>query len=73
METDTRTPAAGTPSRGENEAPAPLPPYDAEGVDRSLIRELLGMSPAERLDRSDALAQDVEALRAALRGAGDGS
>lgn len=41
--------------------------YDEDGVDRTLIREWLAKSPAERLDLSDACAQEIETLRARLR------
>lgn len=46
--------------------------YDDEGVDRSLVRELLAMTPAERARRHDEILADVERLaeagRAARRG-----
>ena len=39
------------------------PTHDADGVDRSLIRESLARTPAERLDLADAYAVEIEALR----------
>lgn len=41
--------------------------YDEAGVDRTLIRECLDLSPAARLAAADAAAQEVEALRARMR------
>ncbi len=46
--------------------------YDDAGVDRSLVRELLAMTHAERAQRHDEILADVERLaeagRAARRG-----
>jgi len=41
--------------------------YDDEGVDRTLIRECLGRSPAERLEAADDAAREIEALRLRIR------
>ncbi len=41
--------------------------YDSDGVDRSLIRESLSRTPAERLDVADSYAQEIEMLRMLLR------
>ena len=38
--------------------------YDADGVDLTLIRLFLGLTPAERLDQASASAGAVEELRA---------
>lgn len=45
--------------------------FDDEGVDRSLVRESLRRSPAERLDLADGYAQEIEALRGRVRGRRD--
>lgn len=65
-------------SRGVTELRLPLdesavPPdtFDENGFDRSLVRESLRMSPAERLDLADGYAQEIEALRASVRGRRD--
>lgn len=42
------------------------PDVSAEGVDLTLVREWLGMSPAERLALADAAAQEIEGLRARI-------
>lgn len=67
---------AGSEAEGSApESPLPsdegaVPPgaFDEEGVDRSLVRESLRRSPAERLDLADGYAQEIEALRASVRG-----
>ncbi|MEO6324043.1 MAG: hypothetical protein ABIQ65_05395 [Thermoanaerobaculia bacterium] len=41
--------------------------YDSDGVDRSLVRESLSRTPAERLDIADSYAQEIEMLRLLLR------
>lgn len=46
--------------------------YDANGVDRTLVRQTLAMTPAERVRTHDALLADVERLAAAGRAARDG-
>jgi hypothetical protein len=38
---------------------------DAEGVDRSLIREMLALTPAERLDRLQSLVEMIQRIREA--------
>lgn len=48
------------------------PEYDANGVDRTLVRYVLAMSPAERARTHDRLLADVEKLEAAGRAARDG-
>lgn len=48
---------------GDHGDASPGADYDESGVDRSLIRESLGKSPAERLDLADSLAQEIEELR----------
>ncbi len=48
------------------------PDYDANGVDRTLVRYTLAMSPAERVRTHDRLLVDVERLAAAgVRGRAD--
>ncbi len=42
---------------------APLPEYTEDGVDLSLIRWMLSLTPAERLDFLDEHREDVLALR----------
>ena len=41
------------------------PEYDANGIDRTLFRYVLAMSPAERARTHDLLPADVEKLEAA--------
>lgn len=48
------------------------PEYDSNGVDRTLVRYVLAMSPAERARTHDRLLADVEKLEAAGRAARDG-
>jgi hypothetical protein len=44
----------------ETEVPTfPSDAYDAEGVDRTLIREMLDLSPLERLARLESFAEMV--------------
>jgi len=38
--------------------------YNEEGVDLTLVRMFLGLSPAERLDEASAAANGIEELRA---------
>jgi hypothetical protein len=40
---------------------------DDDGVDRTLIREFLQLSPSERLDVVDGYAQEIEELRKGVR------
>jgi hypothetical protein len=54
------------------EAFTPPTEYDANGVDRTLIRQTLAMTPEERVRTHDALLADVERLRAAGKAARDG-
>lgn len=49
----------------------PEPDYDANGVDRTLVRYVLAMSPAERVRTHDLLLADIEKLEAAGRAARD--
>jgi len=49
----------------ESETQTGTPQYDANGVDRSLVRETLAMTPAERVRTHDALLADVEHLASA--------
>ncbi|MBI2391761.1 MAG: hypothetical protein HYV09_19380 [Deltaproteobacteria bacterium] len=46
-------------------------PYDANGVDRTLVRRMLDLTPAERARSHDRLLADVERLAAAGRVARD--
>jgi hypothetical protein len=56
----------------ESETQVGTPQYDANGVDLSLVRQTLAMTPAERVRTHDALLRDVEHLvsagKAARRG-----
>jgi hypothetical protein len=45
--------------------PAAESAVDAEGVDRSLIREMLALTPAERLDRLQSLVEMIQRIREA--------
>ncbi len=49
----------------------PEPEYDANGIDRTLVRYVLAMSPAERARTHDLLLSDIEKLEAAGRAARD--
>ncbi len=49
----------------------PEPEYDANGVDRTLVRYVLAMTPAERVRTHDLLLSDIEKLEAAGRAASD--
>jgi hypothetical protein len=51
--------------------PVVEPVYDANGVDRSLVRQTLAMTPAERVRTHDALLADVERLASAGKAARD--
>jgi hypothetical protein len=48
------------------------PEYDENGVDRSLVRQTLAMTPEERIRTHDALLADVERLAAAGKAARNG-
>lgn len=48
------------------------PEYDENGVDRSLVRQTLAMTPEERVRTHDALLADVERLAAAGKAARNG-
>jgi hypothetical protein len=48
------------------------PEYDENGVDRSLVRQTLAMTPEERIRTHDALLADVERLAAAGKAARHG-
>ncbi len=52
------------PTPGEDLGPGS--PYEDAGVDRSLIRESLDRSPAERLDFADDCARELEELRSCV-------
>jgi hypothetical protein len=52
--------------------PDPASAYDANGVDRTLVRAMLRMTPAERVQSHDLLLADIVALEAAGRAARDG-
>ncbi|HEY4120690.1 MAG TPA: hypothetical protein VGM56_22650 [Byssovorax sp.] len=52
-------------------APQARPDVDDRGVDRTLVRHMLAMTPAERAKSHDALLADVERLAAAGRAARD--
>ena len=43
--------------------PAPLPDYSEDGVDLSLIRWMLGLTPDERLEALQGFADSVGELR----------
>ena len=43
---------------------APLPDYSEDGVDLSLIRWMLSLTPAERIDFLDGRIKDVLTIRA---------
>jgi hypothetical protein len=42
---------------------APLPDYSEDGVDLSLIRWMLSLTPAERLEFLEERMQDIAAIR----------
>ncbi len=46
--------------------------YDENGVDRTLVRAMLALTPAERVRRHDQLLADVQKLAAAGKAARDG-
>jgi len=54
------------PKPVENTHAAP-PEYDANGVDRTLVRQTLAMTPAERVRTHDAVLAEVEELARAGR------
>ena len=47
------------------ETHAPAPDYDANGIDRTLVRSTLALTPAERARSHDALLADVLLLASA--------
>ena len=56
----------------ESETQTGTPQYDANGVDRSLVRETLAMTPEERVRTHDALLSNVEHLASAGKAARSG-
>ncbi len=48
---------------GEGAHSAPAPEYSEDGVDLSLIRWMLSLTPAERLDILDQHREDILAIR----------
>lgn len=44
-------------------APAPQPDYSEDGVDLSLIRWMLSLTPAERLQFLEERLEEIEAIR----------
>jgi hypothetical protein len=46
----------------EQEPPAPLPEYSEDGVDLSLIRWSLSLTPAERLQFAEDFANDLASV-----------
>jgi hypothetical protein len=66
--TGTDLPNAIHAPKSDRVAGPAAPPLEAgDGVDRTLIDECLALSPAERLDRADLCAQELEALRELVR------
>ncbi len=47
----------------EDNRDAPLPEYSADGVDLSLIRWMLSLTPAERLEFVEAQVNEILAVR----------
>jgi hypothetical protein len=47
----------------DSDFPAPLPDYSDDGVDLSLIRWMLSLTPAERLEFVDDHAAGIEEIR----------
>ncbi len=63
----TRQTGAEVASQGSEEAfiePAPLPDYSSDGVDLTLIRWMLSLTPAERLAFLEQRIEDLAAIRA---------
>lgn len=50
-------------SDGRIEQPAPLPDYSEDGVDLTLIRWMLSLTPAERLQLLEEWVDDILAIR----------
>lgn len=55
--------AASVPDEAES-APEPGAAYDEQGVDRSQIREMLALTPVERLRRLEAFIESTLVIRA---------
>jgi len=51
------------PDIQDHEKIAPLPDYDEDGIDLSLIRWTLSLTPAQRLEFLDNRIRDIEHLR----------
>jgi hypothetical protein len=49
--------------KGTTENAPPQPDYSADGVDLSLIRWMLSLTPAERLDFVETQANEILAIR----------
>jgi hypothetical protein len=47
------------PAPLEIEAQVPNSAKDADGIDRTLIRDMLALEPAERLQRVESMVQDI--------------
>ena len=63
----TRQTGAEVTSQGSEEAfiePAPLPDYSSDGVDLTLIRWMLSLTPAERLTSLEQRIEDLAAIHA---------
>ena len=45
------------------EEQAPQPEYSADGIDLTLIRWMLSLTPAERLEFAENQADDIQAIR----------
>ena len=56
------------PDTGEPEAP-PLPERSEDGVDLTLIRRALSLTPAERLEALDSYLNEIEEIRERNRAA----
>jgi len=52
----------------ESEQPAPLPDYSEDGVDLTLIRWMLSLTPAERLQFLQKYVDGILAIRALNHG-----
>ena len=50
--------------RGEEANEAPAPDYSVDGVDLSLIRWMLSLTPAERLQFLEERINEIQAIRA---------
>ena len=53
----------------ETTPPAPPPEYSEDGVDLTLIRWMLSLTPAERLEIAEQSANDIIAIRERNAGA----